>query len=119
MRKIIAVVTLMLAFTINANAQDKKTSTLSATSETNTDPQSAAKKDASEMAEYLKLSDTQVADFFRLFETKHKMLQDKSLSQDRRKEVSKSIDAKIRATLDANQIEILEKNPELFKKLIN
>ena len=119
MRKIIAVVTLMLAFTINTNAQDKKTTTLSATSEIKTDPQVAAKKDAAEMTEYLKLTDTQATDFFRLFEKKHVTLQDKSLSEERRKEVSKIIDAKIRATLDANQIERLEKNPELLKKLIN
>jgi hypothetical protein len=29
------------------------------------------------------------------------------------------MDAKIRASLDGNQIEKLEKNPELLKKLIN
>ena len=109
MKKLIAVVTLLLAFSINANAQDK--SELTSTDK--------GKKEAAMLTEYLGLNDTQNADFTRLFTQKYTVLEDKTLSAERKQELSRVIDAKIRASLDGNQIEKLEKNPELLKKLIN
>jgi hypothetical protein len=109
MKKLVAILTLMLAFSINANAQDKYEST---STEKGT-------KEAAMLTEYLGLKDTQNADFARLFTQKHTVLEDKTLSAERKQELSRVIDAKIRATHDGNQIEKLEKNPELLKKLIN
>jgi hypothetical protein len=109
MKKLIAVVTLLLAFSINANAQDK-------TELTSTDK---GTKEAAMLTEYLGLNETQNADFARLFIQKHTTLEDKTLSAERKQELSRVIDAKIRASLDGEQIEKLEKNPELLKILIN
>ena len=109
MKKLIAALTLMLAFSINANAQDKDT------------PSSydLGKKQAAELTEFLGLDKVQNENFARLFEQKISILSEKDLTDERRKELSRVIDAKIRATLDQNQMERLEKNKELFEKLIH
>ena len=109
MKKIITALTLVLVFSINANAQDKKT------------PSSAekGKKEATELTKYLELNETQNADFERLFEQKHRTLEESDLSPERKVELARVIEAKIRASLDAKQTEQLEKNSVLFKKLIN
>lgn len=110
MKKLIAVLTLFLAFTINANAQDKNASTSSL---------DKGKKEAAELTEYLGLDQSMNESFTRLFEQKNSILEDKSISQERRTELSRVIEAKIRASLDAKQLEKLDKNPELLKKLVN
>ena len=109
MKKLIAALTLLLAFSINANAQDKKALT----------PLERGAKEAAEITQFLGLNETQNADFTRLLEKKHSILDDKELSTERRTEFSRVIEMKIRASLDENQIEKLEKNTVLFKKLIN
>jgi hypothetical protein len=109
MKKLIAALTLLLAFSINANAQDKNT--ISAADK--------GKKEAAELSEYLGLDKTMNENFARLFEQKNSILEDKNLSQERKTELARVIEAKIRGTLDAKQIDKLEKNPALLKKLIN
>lgn len=117
MKKLIAVVTLMLAFSINANAQDKKVAVKEMTNQLS--PEIASKKDAGELSEYLGLTETQNNDFARLFEMKHWTLQDKSLSEERKTEMRRIVDSKLRASLNDEQISKLEKNPALLKKLVN
>lgn len=56
MKKFIAALTLLLAFTINANAQEKKELTSA----------EKAKKEATALSQYLGLNETQTADFERL-----------------------------------------------------
>lgn len=142
MKKLIAALTLMLLFSISANAQAKseatngtkgtrkeatkevKVATKEATKDVkevteNFDPVLASKKDAKELTNFLSLNETENANFQRLFEMKHNTLQDKNLSQERRTEMSRIMEAKIRATLNEKQMIMLESNPELFKKLIN
>jgi hypothetical protein len=109
MKKLIAALTLILAFSINANAQDKNT----------TSAYDLAKKQAAELTEYLGLDKVQEENFARLFEQKISVLDNKDLTQERKDEFSRVIEAKIRASLDQNQTEKLEKNKELFKKLIH
>jgi hypothetical protein len=109
MKKLIAAFTLMLAFTINANAQDKNT----------TSAYDLAKKQAAELTEYLGLDKTQNENFVRLFEQKFSVLENKDLTKERKDEFSRVIEAKIRASLDPNLIDKLEKNRELFEKLIH
>jgi hypothetical protein len=109
MKKLIAALTLLLAFSVNANAQDKKSLTSS----------EKGKKEAAELTQYLALDQTMSENFVRLFEQKNSILESKDLSQERRTELTRVIEAKIRATLDAKQMDKLEKNPALFKKLIN
>ena len=109
MKKLIAALTLLLAFSINANAQDKNGSTSAI----------KGKKEAAELTEYLGLDQTMNQNFARLFEQKNSILEDKNISQERKTELSRVIESKIRATLDSKQMDKLEKNADLLKKLIN
>lgn len=109
MKKIIAVIILIVAFSINANAQGKQA--LSSADK--------GKKEAAELTLYLKLNEAQNADFERLFEQKHRALEVPDLSQERKDELAKVIEAKIRASLTIKQTEQLVRNAELFKKLIH
>lgn len=112
MKKIIAVLTLLFAFSINANAQDKSGYVgLNSTEK--------GIKQAAELSEYLGLEDTMKENFAKLFEQKFQVLESKEISAERKTELSRVIEAKIRGTLDGNQMERLEKNPDLLKKLIN
>ncbi|QBZ96623.1 hypothetical protein [Flavobacterium sangjuense] len=107
MKKIIAALTLMLAFSINANAQDKQTSSA----------YDLGKKQAAELSELLGLDATKTENFARLFEHKITVLEDINLTQERKDEFSRVVEAKIRAALEPKQMEKLEKNEVLFKKL--
>jgi peroxiredoxin len=109
MKKLIAAFTLMLAFSINANAQDKN----------NQSAYNLAKKQAAELTEYLGLDKTQNENFVGLFEQKFSVLENKDLTQERKDEFSRVVEAKIRASLDSNLMDKLEKNQELFQKLIH
>lgn len=109
MKKIIAAFTLMLAFSINANAQDKNTPSA----------YDLGKKQAAELTEYLGLDKIQNENFARLFEQKISVLENKDLTKERKDEFSRVIEAKIRASLDPNLMDKLEKNRELFEKLIH
>jgi ATP phosphoribosyltransferase regulatory subunit HisZ len=107
MKKIIAAFTMMLAFSISINAQDNKIT-----------PEMAAKKDAAELTEYLGLNETQNADFFRLFEMKHTVTLDPQMSDERKKEMRRVVEAKMMASLTADEIEKLNQNQDLKKKLL-
>ena len=109
MKKLIAALTLLLAFSINANAQDKKSSSAAEKGE----------KEATELTKYLDLTETQNTDFARLFANKYEILEKTEMSAERKAELAKVIEAKIRASLDGKQTDKLEKNPALLKKLIN
>jgi hypothetical protein len=109
MKKLIAALTLILAFSINANAQDKNTPSA----------YDLGKKQAAELTEYLGLDKTQNENFVGLFEQKFSVLENKDLTQERKDEFSRVIEAKIRASLDPNLMDKLEKNRELFEKLIH
>ncbi|WP_396194552.1 hypothetical protein [Flavobacterium sp.] len=108
MKKLIAALTLLLAFTINANAQDKKDLTTA----------EKGKKEALALSQYLGLNETQTADFERLFEQKHRTLEDKNLSQEKRDEVARIIEMKIAASISDDQMTKLRQNKELLKELI-
>jgi hypothetical protein len=109
MKKIFFILTLLLAFSITANAQEQRTAPLSTVD--------AAKKDAVELGTLVHLDNAMVEIFFRLFETKYMILEDKNLSVERKVELERVMDAKIRATLTQNQMSILEANNTFFEKL--
>ena len=50
---------------------------------------------------------------------KQDVLLDANMSEERKSEMKRVVEAKIRATLDGEQMEKLESNPELFKRLMN
>lgn len=120
MKKLFTVVTLMLVFSITANAQAKKAVTKD-TKETTQKftPEVAAKKNADELSQFLGLKENETDNFERLFKMKQDVLQDSNMSEERKTEMRRIVDLKIRASLDGEQMEKLESNPELFKRLLN
>lgn len=121
MKKIIALLVVTLAFSLTANAQQKKaTATKAAVKKELTSEQKiqqAAKKDLNTLTGIVtSLSQTQKDDFYSLFESKHKWLSEET-SNDRKAEISKSIHAKIHAGLSPDDIEKLEKNPAVIRQL--
>jgi len=107
MKKIFFVFALFLAMSVSMNAQDKKPATA----------EESAKKDAVELANLVHLDNDMTENFLRLFETKYQILEDKSLSPERKAELERVMEAKIRATLTEKQMSILEANKELFNRL--
>jgi len=108
MKKIFFALSLMLAFSISANAQEKKINV-----------QEDAKKDANELTQLLGLNSTQNGDFYRLFEMKYQTLVTPDLSYERKSELSRIIDMKIKASLNGEQIKKLEESTALYNRLIS
>lgn len=120
MKKLFTAVTLMLVFSITANAQAKKADTKDVKETTQKfTPEVAAKKNADELSQFLSLKENETDNFERLFKMKQDILQDSNMSEERKTEMKRVVEAKIRATLDGEQMEKLESNPELFKRLLN
>ena len=112
MKKVIFLLSIFLFQTVSINAQDKK-----AVAVQKIDATVEAKKDSEELTKLLNLNSTQTADFYRLFEMKYKMLQE-NLSDDRKMILSQNIDAKIKASLTADQINTLVAKKDLYNRLI-
>lgn len=108
MKKIFFLLALFFAFSINMSAQEKDET-----------PQVQAKADAVKVSELLKLDDMYREAVYHLFEMKYKTLADKTLPVERKKELSKIIEAKLRATFSGEQMAILESKKEFFDHLIN
>ncbi|RZJ30686.1 MAG: hypothetical protein EOO48_04320 [Flavobacterium sp.] len=107
MKKLIAVLTLFLAFAFSANAQEGKK--MSA--------EESAKMDATQLSQAVGLKGTQQDDFIRLFMMKYNMMNNPEATPEKKKEMARVVDAKIRASLTAEQIQILDSKPELMAKL--
>ena len=73
MKKVIALVTFLLAFTINVNAQEKKMSA-----------QESAKNDITALASKVKLSETLQQDLITLMTMKHETMSDATLSKEKK-----------------------------------
>lgn len=118
MKKLLFILTLLCGLGFTANAQKMK-AVAAETSKTTVKltPTEASTIDANELKTLLNLDDVKTADFQRLFYMKYETLSDESLSAERKSVLKTVIEAKIRASLDQNQIELLEKNPTLFERL--
>jgi hypothetical protein len=125
MKKIIIALSMIVTLSFNVNAQQKKTASTKDTKKTEVISQNVdiagqkAEKEAFELSEFLGLNDTQRADFARLLKMKHERIQNPELKGTEKAELLNVIEMKIRASLDAGQMEKLEKNVGLWKKLIN
>lgn len=125
MKKIIAALTLLLAFSINANAQGKKSIRANEVQEKEVafektkkeSPDVEGKNQAAELSKFLDLNQTQTENFSRLFIKKEKSLAQPDITPEKRAELSRVVEDKIRAGLDAKQMEKLEKNTDLFNRL--
>ena len=106
MKKIIAVVTLLLAFTINANAQDKKVSS-----------KEAATNDIEALAAKVTISETLKADLLTLMTMKHDALSDVTLTPAQKESALQAYAHKLMTGLSKEQGEKLKKDPALLKQL--
>lgn len=110
MKKILSILVLFVAFTINANAQEKGFKKV--------DEKVEAKANLAALSEVVQL-DTKVSqDLFGLFEYKHRNLNE-NLSAERKVELAKIIELKLRATLTSEQMQAIESKQGLLKKLTN
>jgi hypothetical protein len=109
MKNLLGALVLFLAFTMNASAQEtfKKV-----------DEKIEAKKNMMALAEVITVEGTLSEDLTRLFEYKFSNLNE-NLSPERKIELAKVIEAKLRATLSQTQMESIESKQGLLKKLTN
>ncbi|CAM4408019.1 hypothetical protein [Flavobacterium terrigena] len=109
MKNLLGALVLFLAFTVNASAQEtfKKV-----------DEKVEAKSNLAALSEVVPVQGTLSEDLFRLFEYKHRNLNG-NLSAERKAELAKIIELKLRATLSQEQMQSIESKPGLLKKLTN
>ncbi len=105
MKKLIALVTMVLAFTVSAQAQDKK----SAHNE-------AAQKDVAALIEKVQVDQTLKQDMYTLMVMKHEMLATAKTPADKQK-VSDMIEHKLLSGVSKEQRKALTDNPALLKQL--
>ena len=106
MKKIFFALTLIMAISFSSNAQEKRTKV-----------QEISKTESSEVAALLKLNESQTTDIYRLFEMKNETLSIENLSDERRNELARIIDMKLRATFTPDQINVLEAKAGLYSRL--
>lgn len=118
MKKIIALFVVMLAFGLNANAQQKKAPKAAAKETTKeVSVEQAAQSDLDALTAIItNLDATKKRDLYNLFEYKHRTMKD--LSAERKAAVSQSIEAKLKASFEPADIQKLENNPAVMRKLI-
>lgn len=109
MKKLLGVLVLFLAFTVNASAQEtfKKV-----------DEKAEAKTNLAALSEVIPVQGTLSEDLFRLFEYKYRNFNE-NISVERKAELAKVIEMKLRATLTPDQMKMIEKKEGLLKKLTN
>ena len=109
MKKLLGVLVLFLAFTVNASAQEtfKKV-----------DEKAEAKTNLAALSEVITVQGTLSEDLFRLFEYKYRNFNE-NISVERKAELAKVIEMKLRATLTPDQMKMIEKKEGLLKKLTN
>ena len=107
MKKIIALLVLFFAFSMNATAQDS------------VEIEKNAKKDLEALLSVVKVDANMEMPFFNLFRKKHEGLSAPNTTEATKKEISSVIEAKLRASLDAAQITALEKNQAVLAQLIS
>jgi hypothetical protein len=106
MKKVIALVTLLLAFTINVNAQDKKMSA-----------QESAKNDIMALAAKVKISESLQKDLTTLMIMKHETMSDATLSKEKKENARQAYEHKLMSGLTPEQRNQLAKYPDLLKQL--
>ena len=120
MKKIIISCLLMLAVSVNAIAQNKKKITTVETNEVvKLTPKQAGKKDGVAIAQFLGLDENLTIAFSNLFEMKHEKMQNSNETNESKKEMSRIVGLKIKASIDSNQFEKLKANTSLYDQLMS
>ena len=110
----------MLAVSVNAIAQNKKKITTVETNEVvKLTPKQAGKKDAVAIAQFLGLDENLTIAFSNLFEMKHEKMQNSNETNESKKEMSRIVGLKIKASIDSNQFEKLKANTALYNQLLS
>ena len=109
MKNLLGALVLFLAFTVNASAQE---------SFKKVDEKIEAKANLEALSKVITLEGTLSQDLLGLFEYKYRNLNE-NLSADKKAELARIIEMKLRATLDEKQMINLEKKEGLLKQLTN
>ena len=109
MKNLLGALVLFLAFTVNASAQE---------SFKKADEKIEAKANLEALSKVITLEGTLSEDLLHLFEYKYRNLNE-NLSKERKVELAKMIELKLRATLTEAQMKSIESKPGLLKKLTN
>lgn len=108
MKKIIALFVFFFAFSINAAAQDNKA-----------EIDRNAKKDLEALIGIVKLDSNTETAIYRLFVKKHEGMLSPNATDASKRDISSVIEAKLRATLTAEQTALLEKNRTVLTQLVS
>lgn len=106
MKKLIAVVTMLLAFTVSANAQQDKKAAI----------EQAAQKDVAALIEKITIDQSLKQDMYTLMVMKHEQLAQAKTKAEKDK-VSAMMEQKILSGLDKEQAQAMKNNPALLKQL--
>ena len=109
MKNLLGALVLFLAFTVNASAQE---------SFKKVDEKIEAKANLEALSKVITLEGTLSQDLLGLFEYKYRNLNE-NLSAEKKAELAKIIELKLRATLDEKQMINIEKKEGLLKQLTN
>lgn len=119
MKKIIALLVITVGISFSANAQKKtpaKAAVKKEAASTESAFEKAAANDLAALQKAVTISADEKVSLKGLFEYKHRELST-ATNDAARNVIYKTIDAKLRATLTADQTAALDKNPELLKTL--
>lgn len=109
MKNLLGALVLFLAFSMNASAQEKFRKV---------DEKVEAKTNLEALSQVIQLDAKLSQDLIGLFEYKYRTLNE-NLSAERKAELTKIIELKLRATLTPDQMLSIEKKEGLLKKLTN
>ncbi|ESU19532.1 hypothetical protein FCR2A7T_16870 [Flavobacterium cauense R2A-7] len=107
MKKIIALLALFFAFSVNVSAQDNSVQI-----------EKNAKSDLEKLMTVITVENDMQMTFFNLFKKKHEGMLDSNATEASRREISRVIEAKLRATLTPQQTASLEKNKTVLAQLV-
>ena len=109
MKNLLGALVLFLAFSMNASAQEKFRKV---------DEKVEAKTNLEALSQVIQLDAKLSQDLIGLFEYKYRNLNE-NLSTERKTELARIIDLKLRATLTSEQMQLIESKQGLLKKLTN
>lgn len=124
MKKIITLFAIMLAFGINANAQQKKAASANPAAAANqvkaekkASFSEAALKDIATLSDYVKITSQQELALKSLFETKHTMYAN-DLSEERKTILVKNLESKLSSILGDDSFAKIQSNTQLMNVLL-
>ncbi len=110
MKKIIAIILFLFAFSISVNAQNEmKKST----------PEAKATQNVLEITKLTDLNDeAMLQNLYKLFLKKHKELANENITESEKQKVYSTVDAKLKATFSSEEIKRFQAIDGLYDKLI-